>query len=370
MRVAMMMVLVWATWEPVGGLAGSKRPRNRSTQGEVVLKAEEAATKPEVIFTPEWNKIFTGDSITMSCDIKSTVNETYVWYKNGKQIHPGKSYTIQKAQLSDIGRYQCQTSISDKSDSVRLDILNNYVILQAPQYIFEGDDITLRCSQYPGYTAGETIFYKDDNVIQKWGPESELFIENVFMKSFGRYKCTKQVYHDLIYYKYSDEVTLSVQALFTTPVLTLITDGNARILICNTSLSLLRQTTKLQFAFYRDGSNVQAYSLINRYTVSSTWQKGSGNYTCQVRTSTNTVEKTSLPLEIADTMTEAISFILPVTLAVLIPLFVIFAIFLYRRIRLYFFAGTQQNEEAQPFLDQPPGYQESVFENSYIVIDK
>ncbi|PIO14279.1 hypothetical protein AB205_0165580 [Aquarana catesbeiana] len=147
----------------------------------------------------------------MSCDIKSTVNETYVWYKNGKQIHPGKSYTIQKAQLSDIGRYQCQTSISDKSDSVRLDILNNYVILQAPQYIFEGDDITLRCSQYPGYTAGETIFYKDDNVIQKWGPESELFIENVFMKSFGRYKCTKQVYHDLIYYKYSDEVTLSVQ---------------------------------------------------------------------------------------------------------------------------------------------------------------
>ncbi|XP_040181507.1 Fc receptor-like protein 3 isoform X2 [Rana temporaria] len=303
MRVAVMMVLVWATWEPVGGLAGSKKHGNRSTQGEVVPKAEGAATKPDVIFTPEWNKIFTGDSITMSCDIKSTVDETYVWYKDDKWTHLGKSYTIQQAQPSDIGRYQCQTNISDKSDSVTLDVLNNYVILQAPLYIFEGDDITLRCSHYPGYFPGETIFYKDDNVIQDWGHESELFIENVFMKSVWRYKCTKQVYHDLIYYQYSDEVILSVQALFTTPVLTLITEGDARILICETSLSPLRQTTELQFAFYRDGSNVQAYSLINRYTVSSNWLKGSGSYTCQVRTSTNTVEKTSLPIKIADTMT-------------------------------------------------------------------
>ncbi|XP_077313468.1 Fc receptor-like protein 5 isoform X2 [Lithobates pipiens] len=347
MRVTMMMVLVWATWEPV-----------------------EAATKPEVIFTPEWNKIFTGDSITMRCDIKSTVDEIYVWYKDGNWIHQGKSYTIEKAQPLDIGRYQCQTNISDKSDSVRLDVLNNYVILQAPLYIFEGDEVTLRCSQYPGYIAGETIFYKDNNVIQDWGAQSELFIENVFMKSVWRYECTKQVYHDLLYYQHSDAVTLSVQALFTTPDLTLITDGDARILICQTSLSPLRQTTELQFAFYRDGSNVQPYSLINRYTVLSTWLKGSGSYICKVRTLTDRVEKTSLPLKIDDTVTGEIGFVLPVTLAVLLVLlFAIIVIFLYRRVRHYFSAGTQQSE-AQPFLDQPPGYRATVSEDSYIVIDK
>ncbi|XP_077313472.1 low affinity immunoglobulin gamma Fc region receptor III-A-like isoform X4 [Lithobates pipiens] len=270
MRVTMMMVLVWATWEPVGGLAGSKTPGNSSTQ--------EAATKPEVIFTPEWNKIFTGDSITMRCDIKSTVDEIYVWYKDGNWIHQGKSYTIEKAQPLDIGRYQCQTNISDKSDSVRLDVLNNYVILQAPLYIFEGDEVTLRCSQYPGYIAGETIFYKDNNVIQDWGAQSELFIENVFMKSVWRYECTKQVYHDLLYYQHSDAVTLSVQG--------------------------------------------------------------------------------------------EIGFVLPVTLAVLLVLlFAIIVIFLYRRVRHYFSAGTQQSE-AQPFLDQPPGYRATVSEDSYIVIDK
>ncbi|XP_072281460.1 low affinity immunoglobulin gamma Fc region receptor III-A-like [Pyxicephalus adspersus] len=189
MYVAVMMALVWATWELVG-----------------------ADVRPVVIFTPEWNKIFAGEPIIMTCYVKSTrkVDETYLWYKEGEWVHTGKSYTIPEAQSSHSGRYQCQTSISDKSDSVSLDVQNGYVILQAPLYIFEGDNIILRCSHHPGFAAKQTIFFKENDVIQDWGPESELFIENIFIKSVWRYRCKKQVYHNLIYYKHTDLVSFSV----------------------------------------------------------------------------------------------------------------------------------------------------------------
>ncbi|PIO15541.1 hypothetical protein AB205_0029670, partial [Aquarana catesbeiana] len=57
---------------------------------------------------------------------------------------------------------------------------------------------------------------------------------------------------------------------------------------CDTRLDPLRGTTELHFAFYRDGRTVQEFSVSNKYRV-----EDSGNYTCEVRTRSDTVRKMS-----------------------------------------------------------------------------
>ncbi|XP_040188535.1 Fc receptor-like A isoform X6 [Rana temporaria] len=257
----------------------------------------ETTTRPMVIFTPEWNKIFTGEAITMTCDVRSMAQGVlvYTWYKDGHWLHTGKSYTIQQAQHSHSGNYQCQLGTSARSDSARLDVDNE---------------------------------------------------------------------------------------LFTPPVLRLI-ECDHTMLTCDTSLSPLRETTELHFAFYRDGQNVQSYSTAGTFSIPSAWMKDSGSYTCLVRTSTNEVEKTSVPLHVEakrkdeanmDRNSNAISessdsyeiiatahpvtphpvteetnntnnltLILPVTLVVLL-LVLVFAIliFVYRRKQIWLSVNSQQ----------------------------
>lgn len=75
-------------------------------------------------------------------------------------------------------------------------------------------------------------------------------------------------------------------------------EGDHTTLTCDTSLSPLRETTELHFSFYRDGQNVQSYSTASRFSIPSASMKDSGSYTCQVRTLTNEVEKTSMPLHV------------------------------------------------------------------------
>lgn len=77
--------------------------------------------------------------------------------------------------------------------------------------MYEGDNVTLRCTQFPGYAGKLTAFYKDDMVIQDWSLESELLIENIDNTSNQRYKCTKQVKRHLLYYLHTAEVTFSAQ---------------------------------------------------------------------------------------------------------------------------------------------------------------
>ncbi|XP_073423263.1 high affinity immunoglobulin gamma Fc receptor I-like [Dendrobates tinctorius] len=238
----------------------------------------------------------------MTCYLDSTEqgNVTYYWFKNDYWIHSEKIFTISSALTSDSGNYQCQTSITDRSDSTKLEVRNGYVILQTPPNVYEGDNIILRCRHYPGHPAKQTIFYKNNAVIKGWGSEDELHIENVNMTLSCKYKCTKQVNHHLLYYQHSDESSVSVQELFSLPTISLspqlVKEGDYVTLTCHTRISPHRQATELHFAFYRDGQNIQEFSLVNKYEILSAKQSDSGDYKCEVQTSNYRIKKASTTL--------------------------------------------------------------------------
>ncbi|XP_077319564.1 low affinity immunoglobulin gamma Fc region receptor III-B-like [Lithobates pipiens] len=158
------------------------------------------AIKPVVTFTPNWGNILYYDSVTLTCDVPSTVPEeprTYHWYRNQTKIEGDQQnlHIIGSSVGRDRGDYQCQTIGGDISDPVFLDVTINYVILQRPpSVIYEGDPLTLRCHHVKDFNATNTNFYKDDQEIKSSESDSTFHIPNITRSQSGRYKCTKQIY--------------------------------------------------------------------------------------------------------------------------------------------------------------------------------
>ncbi|XP_031748261.1 Fc receptor-like A [Xenopus tropicalis] len=61
-----------------------------------------------------------------------------------------------------------------------------------------------------------------------------------------------------------------------------VVEGDHMTITCDTEPR--RGSTWLQFAFYRNGTNVQGFSSFNQYGVPSAQLEDSGNYTCEVQT--------------------------------------------------------------------------------------
>ncbi|XP_075049556.1 Fc receptor-like protein 5 isoform X2 [Mixophyes fleayi] len=295
-----------AQLEDSGNYTCEVKTSNNSVQKKSRESHVQVQVRPRVTFTPDWNKIFTGESMTLTCDVGSTVQGdlTYYWYRDTHKIYEGinPSIKIPSAHISHSGNYWCETRTSGRSDSVRLDVSDGLGILQAPPRVYEGDDLIIRCHHRPGYSSGHTIFYKDNGVIRDWGPDPVLHIGNVVVRTAGKYKCNKEVSGSSWQGQFEDAVSIDVQELFSLPQIKVtphpVIAGDNMTLTCDTSLSPLRRMTELQFAFYRDGRNVQGFSSSDKYGVLSAKLEHSGDYYCDVKTSNNIVNKTSKLLNI------------------------------------------------------------------------
>ncbi|XP_018089292.1 Fc receptor-like protein 3 [Xenopus laevis] len=268
------------------------------------IETSGAAVRPVVSLSPNWTPIFKGESVTLTCNVTPTAqgNLGYSWYKNQHQI-PGnqQSLVIQSGTRSDIGHYQCETGTNVKSDSIRLDFRPGWLILQVPPVVHEGDSLSLRCHSRSRSIARNPVFYKDNKIIKSPVSGSVLHIGRVDVTTSGTYKCVKEI---LFYYLsgkryrfYRDERYITVQEMFTIPQINMIPDqvieGDHMTITCDTKLSPRRATTELQFVFYRNGHNVQGFSSSNQYGVPSAQLEDSGNYTCEVQTSSGSVRKRS-----------------------------------------------------------------------------
>ncbi|XP_040187963.1 titin-like [Rana temporaria] len=256
-----------------------------------------SAVSPVVTFTPNWGKIFRGESITMTCDVGITRGRRliYVWYQDGTKRHTGKIYTIGSANTWNSGNYRCRAN-TESSDTARLDVVDDEVILRVPLYVYEGDDLTLRCHHRSGYLGKFSSFYKDNVVIQSWTDTPEYHVGIANTMSIGKYKCIKGVTWNT--YEYSKaEIFLSIKNLFEIPEIKVtpypVVEGDEMTLTCDTSLSSLRPRTQLKFAFHKDGRNVREFTSYNQYGVQSAQVKDSGKYSCEVTTATNSVRKRS-----------------------------------------------------------------------------
>ncbi|OCT69379.1 hypothetical protein XELAEV_18040694mg [Xenopus laevis] len=273
---------------------------------EEFISVTEDSLTPLISLSPQWATILTDDFVILTCNEASAAEGTwtYSWYKDGDWISGDEqSLEMKNAEVRDSGNYQCQIGASQRSDPVGLDVRNDFVILQAPSSVYEGDSLSLNCYSLPGYNGRNTVFYKDNNVFKTQPSDSYLHIGRVNVNTSGTYRCEKEVnyyhyfYHSYGFYTHSAKVIISVSELFPVPQIKVssdqVTKGDHMTITCDTKLSPHRETTELQFVFYRNGHNVQGFSLSNQYGVPSAQLEDSGNYTCEVQTSSRSIKKKS-----------------------------------------------------------------------------
>uniref|UniRef100_L7N3Q8 Ig-like domain-containing protein n=1 Tax=Xenopus tropicalis TaxID=8364 RepID=L7N3Q8_XENTR len=258
-----------------------------------------AAGRATVSFSPNWASAFTSESVTLTCNVSSSAQgePPYFWYKDGVRMETKQQkYTIFNAKKSDSGVYQCKSHSSDRSDSVTLTISDDYLSLKVPPFVFEGDNLQVSCAGYPGYKADTAKLNKGNQLIGS-SPSGNFNFGRVTMATSGSYICYRAVKHHLIYYNQKSSVYISVKELFSSPQIKVstdqVTEGDRMTITCDTELSPHRETTELQFAFYRNGHNVQGFSLSNQYGVSSAQLEDSGYYTCEIRAQSGIVNKKS-----------------------------------------------------------------------------
>ncbi|XP_069806662.1 Fc receptor-like A [Dendropsophus ebraccatus] len=179
------------------------------------------------------------------------------------------------------------------------------VILQTPLYVYEGDDITIRCHLRPGYNGGLTMWYKENRVIRGWTDYAEYLIRKVDSNTAGTYKCEKDVgpYGG----KYYDQSSISVEELFTTPTIKVWghqVEGGNMTLTCETNIPPPRRNTQLQVTFYREGWIVRRSGVSDIYEVYNVQLEHSGKYSCEVKTTDGRVRKRSAErvIQIEDNM--------------------------------------------------------------------
>ncbi|XP_077323963.1 Fc receptor-like protein 2 [Lithobates pipiens] len=167
-----------------------------------------------------------------------------------------------------------------------------------PYPVVEGDEMTLTCdtslSPLRPRTQLKFPFQKDGWYVQGFSSTNQYGVQSAQVKDSGNYSCEVTTTTNSVR-KRSQEILVKINELFVTPVLNVsnfeVLKGDNVTLTCNTSLSPLRQRTELQFAFSRDGRNVQDFSSSDHYGIRSAQLEDSGNYSCEVRSAANISKK-------------------------------------------------------------------------------
>ncbi|XP_073465493.1 Fc receptor-like protein 5 isoform X2 [Aquarana catesbeiana] len=261
-----------------------------------VYVGEGDEVKPLVTFTPNWRTIQEYDSVTLTCNVVSTKQEkeTFYWYRNNEMIlNNQQTFTLRQAKLKDdSGYYQCQTSTSDLSDPVKLEIEKADLILQRPTSIYEGDSLTLRCYTMYAFRAVNTTFFKDDKEIFFSASDIEFRIDKVDRRATGTYKCTQRLQRTSHYDNTpkpfetkSAKAHITVRAVIR-PVVTFtpnrrnLLPGDSVTLTCDLGSAVQGDQT---YYWYKDGKVLDI--TLRKFTISSASVRDGGEYKCRTKSS-------------------------------------------------------------------------------------
>ncbi|XP_040187983.1 Fc receptor-like protein 6 [Rana temporaria] len=167
-----------------------------------------------------------------------------------------------------------------------------------PSRVIEGDEMTCdtRLDPLRGGTELHFAFYRDGRTVREFGISNTYRVRSSQLEDSGKYTCEVRTTSDTVR-KMSDGLHIQIHEIFSPPEIKVtpsrVIEGDEMTVRCDTRLDPLRGGTELHFAFYRDGRTVWEFGISNTYRVRSSQLEDSGNYTCEVRTASDTVRKMS-----------------------------------------------------------------------------
>ncbi|KAI5086265.1 Fc receptor-like protein 5, partial [Silurus meridionalis] len=270
----------------------------RSETSDAVTLTVSAKPKATVRVNPQ-SSVYTGDTVTLSCELQSTAWE-FQWNTINQQqlqyIEKAKTLTV-TVDNEEETLYWCSARRKNYYD----DYSNNYYYydtersdlvwitgmssINPDKQVFSGDTVTLRCEiQDESVSRWQYSWYKDASL----SPVSSVqmyTISSVEVTHTGKYTCKGRESGGSRSSHLSDAVTLTV-SVKPKPVATINPDkqvfsGDTVTLRCEIQDE---SVSRWQYSWYKDAS-LSPVSSVKMYRISSVEVTHTGKYTCKGRES-------------------------------------------------------------------------------------
>ncbi|XP_062849698.1 leukocyte immunoglobulin-like receptor subfamily B member 3-like [Trichomycterus rosablanca] len=174
---------------------------------DAVLLTISAKPKPTVRLEPQ-NFIYTGDTVTLTCDLNQSTGWTFIWYRNDQEVNPQISadkITTNKLseKLSNTGttEYKCRARrekyysyYSEFSDPVTVTVEERpkpTVIINPDNHVFIGEIVTLTCNiENGGGVQNWSYSWNKEGSDQTVSNDQQYRISDVTENHAGKYTCT------------------------------------------------------------------------------------------------------------------------------------------------------------------------------------
>ncbi|KAI2647679.1 B-cell receptor CD22 [Labeo rohita] len=169
--------------------------------------------KPKITVKPQ-SSVFTGDTVTLSCDVGLSTGQKIIWYKDIDRTAGFETQTLRDVNVSDGGKYACaeigKTTVSQALVLAVRERPKPVVRVHPDGRVFKGQTVTLTCDiQETDVSSWNYSWKKDDSVIHV--SQSQVYrISSVHESHTGHYSCTGNETQGSRYSHISDKVTLSV----------------------------------------------------------------------------------------------------------------------------------------------------------------
>uniref|UniRef100_A0A673CII1 Ig-like domain-containing protein n=1 Tax=Sphaeramia orbicularis TaxID=375764 RepID=A0A673CII1_9TELE len=147
-----------------------------------------------VTLDPNWSEIYTGEKITLRCEIHRGDTEwEYEWRKSGSALSERKSeIRITEAHSDHTGDYSCRGKMKQSQDhSTNWSDKVTLTVSSPVHPVTEGQPLILSCRLWTDNILTDVNFYKNGKLIQN-GTSEQLNISAVSKSDEGFYQCERK----------------------------------------------------------------------------------------------------------------------------------------------------------------------------------
>ncbi|XP_035375902.1 Fc receptor-like protein 5 [Electrophorus electricus] len=251
-----------------------------------------AKPKPTVKVKPQ-TSVYTGDTVTLSCEVQQSTGWTFFWYIYSQQ--PKSWTTVRKNNIMNVtvseegtSEYDCTARrgqyYTHYSDVVKITAAARpkaVASIKPDPQVFEGETVTLRCN-----IQGRGVFrwqysWNEEGSLSPVSREQVYTISGAEESHTGNYTCRGTEAGGSRYSHTSDAVTLTVsarpKAVASIKPDPQVFEGETVTLRCNIQG---RGVFRWQYSWNEEGS-LSPVSREQVYTISGAEESHTGNYTCR-----------------------------------------------------------------------------------------
>ncbi|XP_049338746.1 Fc receptor-like protein 5 [Astyanax mexicanus] len=239
------------------------RPRSSQNSNKVTLTVRDLPTASLTV--DPGSTVFTGESVTLKCEITGSGGWRYQWYKGSSQITTStdKKHTFTISSAADQDQYWCRGERDNRPTSSQNSTKVTLTVRETPKpepktLKLNGETVTLRCDlQGGGDTEWTYSWYKNETIVHTSNTSQEYRISSVNLTDSAK-----------------------SQAVLSVSPQNWLTEGDSVTLSCEVRDS----STGWRFSWYKEKDELLSDSSRRSggfYTLSSAALKNTGVYMCR-----------------------------------------------------------------------------------------